>query len=176
MAFINMPRFLACVLVFLSLMQLLGCAPDLAKAAKINVQLGLAYLEKNQMSQAKKSLLQAKSEAPQEAAVWYGLGYFLERTGDLKSAEEHYRVALALNSNAGPALNNYGTFLCRQNRYSEALKIFEQAAADPHYLEPAVAYANAGLCALKIPNEGLAKHYFQEARAKDPKVRVWDDE
>ena len=187
MTVISRSPFLSVLLGLLILAQLGGCAdssqseaqklkPDLIKAAKINVQLGLAYLEKNDMSRAKKTLLLAKREAPQEPSVWYGMGYFLERTGELKAAEEHYRVALGLNANAGPALNNYGTFLCRQRRYAEALKAFEQAVADPNYLEPAVAYENAGLCALKIPDQHLAKHYFQEAKAKDPNVSKWDHE
>jgi type IV pilus assembly protein PilF len=164
-------------LSLLAIWQLCGCAhtnQDLNKAAQTNVQLGLAYLDNNEMSLAKKTLLEAKREAPNEPSVWYGMGYFLERTADFPAAEDHYRRAINLSSNRGPALNNYGAFLCRQKRFREALNAFEGAVADPHYLEPALAYVNAGICALKIPNQHLAGAYFQKALAKDPSVTVPD--
>ena len=42
----------------------------------------------------------------------------------------------------------------------------------PDYLEPAIAYVNAGVCAKKIPNELLAKHYFQKAAENDPSFDI----
>ncbi len=157
-------------LVLILVLQLVGCAAskNLNDAAKINVQLGLAYLDKNQMALAKKHFLQAKNEAPDESMVWSGMGYFLERTGDLAQAELHYQRAIELGSVKGPALNNYGAFLCRQKRYTEALSTFEKAATDPNYLQPALAYVNARACSLKIPNKHLANIYLQKAFAKDP--------
>lgn len=182
MNIIRMLRDVSGIVSILICSLLIGCAEspqrepkisqNLVKAAHINVELGLAYLEKNEMSRAKNTLLQAKREAPKEPVVWYGMGYFLERTGDFRAAEEHYRFALELSPDVGPAFNNYGAFLCRHGRYQEALKAFEKAAADRHYLEPAVAYANAGFCALKIPNQRLANQYFQRALEKDPKIDV----
>jgi type IV pilus assembly protein PilF len=152
-----------------------GCAsrqvsPEKLKAATLNVQLGMVFLDKNDMTQAKKKLLCAKQQAPSEPAVWYGMGYFLERTGELKLAEQHYRHALGLNAARGASLNNYGAFLCRQGRYSEALEQFEAASRDPSYLDPASALANAGRCALIIPSQILAKAYFKRAIAKDPTI------
>lgn len=158
------------VLFLIVVLQLVGCASntDLIQAARIKVQLGLAYLDKNQMTQAKKYFLLAKNEAPTESMVWSGMGYFLERTGDPYQAEMHYRKAIELSSVKGPALNNYGAFLCRQKRYHEALRTFEKATQDPNYLQPAMAFANASACALKIPNKQLANFYLQKALVKDP--------
>jgi type IV pilus assembly protein PilF len=166
-------KYLALLIFSLILVsQLLGCAVWNVKAANINTQLGLALLEKDDRAQAKKKLLLAKEQAPKEPAVWYAMAYFLEQTGDIPAAEQHYRYAIKLHSNVGAAQNNYGTFLCRRGRYQEALKEFDKAAMVPDYLEPAMAYVNAAVCAKKIPNELLAEHYFQKAAEKDPSFDI----
>ncbi len=122
--------------------------PNLVEAAKINVQLGLSFLEKNDLPQSKQKFLQAKQQAPKEPTVWYGMGYFLERTGDVQKAEAYYQKAISLNPQEGAAHNNYGTFLCRQGRYRESLKQFELAVADENYLDVVGVYRNVRECAV----------------------------
>ena len=180
MSFTNSRKLLGLLLILSSLSACLHSPqehsdqlkPDLEKAARINVQLGLAYLEKGEVNQAKTKLLLAKSEAPAEASVWSGMGYFLERTGDIQQAERHHLKAISINLNQGPALNNYAAFLCRQGRYQEALATFDSAAKDSQYIRPALAFANAGTCALKIPDQKLANQYFRLALLKDPRMNL----
>lgn len=142
-------------------------AKNITKVAKIHVQLGLALLESNNVSQAKQKFLQAKNEAPREPCVWYGMGYFLERTGDVKAAEQHYRIAIDLHSTEGASRNNYAIFLCRQGRYQEAFNEFNKAVNDASYLQSAQAFVNASICASKVPNKHLAENYFRKAVEKD---------
>lgn len=142
-------------------------AKNNTKVAKIHVQLGLALLELNNVSQAKQKFLQAKNEAPREPSVWYGLGYFLERTGEVKAAEQHYRIAIDLHCTEGASRNNYAIFLCRQGRYQEAFNEFNKAVNDARYLQSAQAFVNASICASKIPDRQLAEAYFKKALEKD---------
>jgi len=135
-------------------------------AAEINAKLALAYLEKNDATRGKAKLLQAQKQAPHEPAVWYISGYFLERTGDIASADQAYLQAIQLAPRLGAAQNNYGAFLCRQEKYTAAITHFLLAVADPDYLGVAGAYKNAALCALKIPDKSLANKYFQLAEAR----------
>jgi type IV pilus assembly protein PilF len=136
--------------------------------AKINVQLGMAYLARQDVERAKQKLLLAISQAPKAPETWYSFAYFLEKTNNASDAKKNYLKALHLAPKRGDTNNNYGTFLCRQGDYVNAIKYFMIASKDPNYLETASAYENAGLCSLKIPNKQIAKLYFKKAIAYDP--------
>jgi type IV pilus assembly protein PilF len=99
--------------------------------------------------------------------AWYSMGYLLESTGNREQARKHYMKALDLAPGRGDVLNNYGTFLCRSGDYKNAIQHFLKAVHDPQYLQPASAYENAGLCALKIPDPEKAMLYFNKAIAED---------
>lgn len=139
-----------------------------ANAAKINTRLGLAYLQRHDIQRAKQKLLLALDEAPNLPESWYSMGYLLQVTGNNEQAKKYYLKAVDLAPGRGDTLNNYGTFLCRTGEYNEAIKQFIAATKDPKYLDNAAAYENAGLCALKIPNQTLAMQYFNKALEEDP--------
>lgn len=137
--------------------------------AEINLQLGMAYLLRQDIPRAKQKLLIASEEAPQLPEVWYSLAYFNEVTGNKSIANEYYLKAIKLAPYRGDTHNNYGTYLCRQGHYKEAIIQFNLAFEDPDYLNAGSAYENAGLCALKIPDKKQAKEYLLLAKEKDPK-------
>lgn len=138
-------------------------------AAKINDQLGIAYLQRNDLQRAKQKFLLALDEAPDIPETWYSMAYFLESTGNQAQAKQHYLKAVALAPNRGDVLNNYGTYLCRNGDYQGAVSNFLKATEDAKYLDQAGAYENAGLCAAKIPNAKSAQAYFNKALSEDPK-------
>jgi type IV pilus assembly protein PilF len=138
------------------------------KTAKINAQLGIAYLEQNNVQRAKKKLLTAMEQAPNIPEVWYSMAYFLETTGEKNEAEKHYLKAIALSPARGDSHNNYGTFLCREGKYKNAEEQFQLAVKDPNYLSPADAFENAGLCSLSAKDNQLAANYFARAIMYDP--------
>lgn len=138
------------------------------RAARINTQLAIAYLERHDVSRAKQKLMIAMDEAPTLPEIWYTTAYFLEATGNKEKANRHYLKAIELAPKRGDAHNNYGTFLCRNGKYEEAIHHFLIAVDDPTYLEPSAAYENAGLCALKIPDIIQAKNYFNKALMENP--------
>lgn len=137
------------------------------KIAEINLQLGMGYLEKGNIQRAKQKLLIALKKGPKLPEAWYSMGYYLENTGEKGKANEYYLKAIDLAPARGDTQNNYGTYLCRMGQYREAIKHFILATKDPEYLDSAGAYENAGLCALKIPNNKLAANYFKQALAQD---------
>lgn len=140
------------------------------EAAETNAKLGLDYLQKGMYSTSKDRLLTAIQQDPQIAAGWYSMAYYLEKTGNIKAAEQYYRKALAVEPNSGSAMNNYGTFLCRTNRYPEAIHYFLKAAHERDYLNVASSYENAGTCALMMHNNGLALQYFHQAVDNNPSM------
>jgi type IV pilus assembly protein PilF len=176
---------IVCVLLFcfLASLQLTACSTtksatpeEDAKSAKINMQLGMSYLQKKDMKRAKERLLAAIDTAPNMPECWYSFGYFLEMTGEPEQAEKYYLTAVKLAPGKGDTHNNYGTFLCRVGKYKQAIHEFLLAVGDMHYLQTASAYENAGLCAMKIPNRQLALLYFNKALKHDPFMEVSQQE
>jgi len=146
----------------------IGRKKDLNKAASYNVQLGLGYLKQGDRPRAKKKLLVALEQEPNSPDVNAAMAYFFEQTNELEDAKTYYLKAVALSSNSGSQLNNYGTFLCRQGEYKKAEGYFLKAINDMHYVNTAGAYENAGLCALAIPDNAKASEYFKSALNQDP--------
>ena len=140
----------------------------LEEAASYNAQLGLAYLKQEDRARAKQKLLLALSEAPNAPFANAAMAYFYETTGEFDRARVYYRNALAIAPKRGAPLNNYGAFLCRQGHYRQAERYFLMAANDREYVHTALAYENAGLCALGIPDNRKAATYFQKALKQDP--------
>ncbi|MCX7120372.1 MAG: hypothetical protein NTZ67_01120 [Gammaproteobacteria bacterium] len=138
-------------------------------AARTNAKLGMAYLQKGYYAPGKKCLLISLNEDPQIASPWYSMAYFLEKTRHEKLAAQYYQKALSINPRSGAAKNNYGIFLCHQHYYKQAVSEFVLAANEPLYLHAAKAYKNAGQCALRMHDKKLARYYFREASANDPR-------
>jgi type IV pilus assembly protein PilF len=136
--------------------------------AKINTQLGIAYLGRHDVLRAKQKLLIALQEAPNIPETWYSMGYFLETTGNKAEAQKYYLKAIDLAPSRGDTHNNYGTYLCRIGNYKASIQQFVMATEDPDYLNSGAAFENAGYCALKIPDKTLAKMYFTKAVEHDP--------
>ena len=60
--------------------------PDLEKAAQLNVQLGLGYLQRQNVERAKTRLLKALEQAPNSPIALDAMAYYLEVTGDQENA------------------------------------------------------------------------------------------
>ncbi|MGY1457518.1 MULTISPECIES: type IV pilus biogenesis/stability protein PilW [unclassified Luteimonas] len=96
------------------------------------------------------------------------LALALERQGRAGTAGEHYRKAAELAPASGPALNNYGGWLCLNGRADESLAWFDRALADRSYAHPASALANAGACAADGGQPGRAERDLRAALGLDP--------
>lgn len=151
--------------LFFGLTFILGCnTPINPEAATINARLGVAYLAQHDLVRAKEKLLLALAENSNDPIVNDAFAYFLETTGELAQAESYYLKAIKLASSKGAVWNNYGTFLYRQGRYSEALHYFLLATQDIYYMHIGNAYANAADCAVKLHDFTLAKSYLHKAQ------------
>lgn len=138
------------------------------KAAVSNIQLGMAYLNSGDRPRAKKKFITALDSAPDLPEANAAMAWFLDRTGDIKKAENFYRKAVALAPESGAQLNNYGVFLCEQGNYQLAEQYFLKAVRDAHYYNTAKVYENAGICASEISDLPKATAYFVKALEQDP--------
>jgi len=161
-------------IISIGLLLLSGCITtptrkvNLTGAAISNTNLGLDYLQKGEVLRGKQKIMTSLREAPRLPASWYTMGYLMEATGHTQAAEKYYLKAIKLAPHSGMTRNNYGTYLCRSGRYTEAVQQFLKAVQQPYYLDVASAYENAGLCAMLIPNDIAAKNYFLLALQNNP--------
>ncbi len=146
--------------------------PDYQKAALINVELGLGYLQQGQVARAKMKLAHAIKLASNISETHTAMAYFLEMIGEYKDAEREHKKSLAMSgknsSSKGAIYNNYGAFLCRRDRFKEADQAFHQALLDKEYARTAEVYENAGLCAIKSRDEDKAAEYLTTSLRRDP--------
>ena len=139
-------------------------------AASANLNLGIEYLRQGKYEDALEKLERAREADPAHPTTYNVLGLLYQQINDPKKAEQYFKKALSLNSNDSSTLNNYGSFLCHQDRLEEAEKTFLKAAANPLYQTPEIAITNAGLCLYNNQKKDRAKEYFQQALQMNPQV------
>lgn len=141
---------------------------DKVEAAEARISLGLTYLSKGQWQRARENLEMALDYAPKYYRAQNAMAYYYQRVDDPEAAEALYRQALRDSPKNGDVKNNYGVFLCSQERYDEAIAEFEFAIKQPYYYLTSASYENAALCSLKKGSEPEAKGYFEKALSYDP--------
>lgn len=137
--------------------------------SRANTMLGIEYMRTGNYEMSREKLDRALAADPDNAPANDAIAVLYEKVGEPELAEKHYRKSLRLNPDNPRGHNNYGQFLCMQGRYPEAEEQFLLAANDPFYPTPSLALTNAGLCALRIPDEEMAEKYYRQALELDPK-------
>lgn len=140
------------------------------KAASINTQLGIGYLQQGDMERAKLKLLMAQQQDPHSSEVIGALAYYYDTIGNSQQAEKYYRESYSMAKNKGESANNYGVFLCKQKQYTKATDYFQKAIGDPSYVRTAEVYENLGLCSMAQNNTAAAKDYFTKALRINPQL------
>lgn len=132
-------------------------------AARFNVQLGISYLQRGDLQEAREKLERAAQQDPSFADAQAALGILYERVGELDRAGQHLRRATQLAPDDPNMVNNYGGFLCRRGERAEGIKYFQRAAQNPFYRTPEIAWTNAGVCARGIPDPEAAEQFLRRA-------------
>ncbi|OBS10643.1 type IV pilus biogenesis/stability protein PilW [Acidihalobacter prosperus] len=164
-------------LIITALATLAGCAtsPQERKAeaqqhraAVLNAQLGIDYMQTGNLKLADEKLKRALSQDPNSSVVRNAYALLMQRLGRNDEAEENFSKAVALKPNDGDVHNNFGVFLCEQEHYTRAYAQFKDAWSNPLYNTPEYAYANAGVCAVRQGDKKLAEQRFEQALKVQP--------
>lgn len=121
---------------------------DMKEAARTRISLGLNYLQRGDMSQAKFNLEKAKQLAPDLSDVDNAMAYYFQQVGEFEQAEDAYRASLRKDINNADTYNNFGSFLCQINKFTEAEELLQAAIKRPGYIRVADSYENLAFCAL----------------------------
>ena len=116
------------------------------EAAKTNVQLASGYIQRGQLEVAKGKLLKAIEQDSKYVPAYTTMAVLMEMINEPKEAEDYYLDALDIDSRNPDLQNNYGQFLCKQDKIDEAMMYFEKAVSNQFYDQPERVYANMGYC------------------------------
>jgi type IV pilus assembly protein PilF len=137
-------------------------------AADTRIELGLAYMKREQYSRAKQDFEKALEFAPRYYRSHLSMAYYFEAVGQFQQARDTYQTALKVAPSNGEVYHNYGTFLCKRGKYDLAETMLIAATEQPNYYQIAESYENAGLCALKAERPTEARTFFEKSLEHDP--------
>lgn len=141
---------------------------DKRAAAQTHTQLAVAYMNQGHLKEADVALQKALKFDDKYIPAHTMLAVLDWHINRLDDADREFRAAIALDPANGDTNNNYGKFLCAQDKPQEAMRYFKKALADPFYKTPALANSNAGECLLKRNDLTGAEPYLRKALELDP--------
>jgi type IV pilus assembly protein PilF len=143
--------------------------PNIERAAEINLEIGIDYLRKNNLAQAKQKIDKSIEQNPRNSKAQITAGMLYDRLGQDDKAESHFSKGLSLDPKNPEVQNNYGAYLCQKGKYERGEKLMLEAAGNPLYRTPEVAYLNAANCARNGGDIKGAEANLRKALAVRPK-------
>jgi type IV pilus assembly protein PilF len=143
--------------------------PQPERAAEINLELGIEHLRKGNLQAAKDKIDRALDQNPRYGRAHLIAGMLYDRLGDENKAESHFERAVSLEPKDPEFKNNYAVFLCQHNKFERGKKVALEAAADPLYKTPEVAFLNAGTCARSAGDIKGAEDNFRKSLTSKPR-------
>ena len=137
-----------------------GRGPANHRVAVTNVNLGVEYMRQGYYEKALDKLNNARKADPGYALTYNMLGVLNQILENPGEAESNLLRSLEIEKDNPSTLNNYGQFLCKQDRHEEAENLFLAAAHNPFSTAPEIAYANAGSCAHMHKRFDIAEKYL----------------
>ena len=134
-----------------------------ADAAELNYQLGARYYRNGNYELARDRLLYSIKLNPKNAVAHSTLALTYEKLENVRLATASYEEAVRVAPGNFDVLNTYAVFLCRQQRYEEAMKNFDKAANIRENDHAEITLTNAGVCMLQKPDLTSAEAYFRFA-------------
>lgn len=136
------------------------------KAASVNADLGIRYLQSGRLQLANEKLLKALQQNPNSPKANYYFAILQQRLGNTAKAGQFFKKAVNLSPKDPEVRNSYGSYLCDNGQHQAAIQQFTVAFNDPLYIKPELAYTNAGNCLRKTGNDIKAEEYFRIALRK----------
>lgn len=101
------------------------------QGAKEHFEKGVAAFDAGNFDEAKKMFMLVAEKSPNNLQTQFNLGAVAEKQGDLKGAETRYETAHKLDATHKPTLLNLGKVYRLQDRFADAIALYEEALKDP---------------------------------------------
>jgi type IV pilus assembly protein PilF len=140
------------------------------KRALNRMQLAIAYYEQGQMASALDDIKLALQADPGLADAYGVRALIYMNMGEVALAEDNFLRALSLAPHNPDLSNNYGSFLCQNERAAQSIAYFDAALANRSYSSKGNALNNAGSCSLKMNDLPNAERYLLRALEVTPEL------
>ncbi len=138
---------------------------DKVKLVESNINLGMAYLQKDQRDNALRAFSKALEIDKNSAEAHLGMGLIHQVNAEFDFAEKSFQRALKSQTEKSKSDIEfvYGRFLMDRGRCSEAFSYFESASKELGYRRRVNAIFNLGMCADQMGKEDRAMSAYQHA-------------
>jgi type IV pilus assembly protein PilF len=143
--------------------------PHPERAAEINLDIGIDYLRKGNLAQAKEKIERSLEQDGRNARAHSVAAMLYDRLGDERKAEHHFERAVTLDADNPETRNNYAVYLCQKGQFARGEKAALEAAENRLYKTPEVALLNAGNCARAAGDLKKADAHYRRALQVRPK-------
>ncbi|BCB61054.1 type IV pilus biogenesis/stability protein PilW [Halomonas sp. A020] len=138
-------------------------------AVEAYTQLGVAYLERDNLTRALNALDRALELNPRHPEALQALALVYQQQGESELANRYFEQALDAEPSFTRARNNYAAFLYQQEQFPQACEQLERASQDAQYANRAQLFTNLGQCYLAIDELDKARERLQRAQSIDPR-------
>ena len=136
----------------------------------INVRLGVGYFERGDIDTALEKLQKAIKISPKLAIAHSVLAVVYSSINAEADARRHYELSVKYAPNDPVVLNNYGSYLCQQGEFKQAVGYYERIVSNPFYKNPETAHENAGVCLMGDDRYQEAENHFRQALNINPEL------
>jgi type IV pilus biogenesis/stability protein PilW len=155
--------FIAFFLV-LCLSSCAGVTRDDTKKANYHYQMGISYLNDNNIQPAFVELQKALELNPYDKDVHEAIGIiYLTNLEDYPKAIKHFQAALKIDKNFSEAANNLGNAYSSLGKFDEAIESYERAISNPQYKNAAMALYNLGMVYYRLSKFDAAMDSYKDA-------------
>lgn len=140
---------------------------DTRQRAKVHTELGALYMQRGNLGVALEEARAALSADAGYAPALNLMGLVYMQLHEDIAAEKSFEQALALAPGDPEINNSFGWFLCQTGHEQRSMQYFHMAIKSPLYATPAMPYANAGICSLRLKDDKAAEDYFIKALRLD---------
>jgi type IV pilus assembly protein PilF len=141
---------------------------DAQKRAQIRLQLAIGYFEQKQFPVALDEIKLALVADPNFVDAYSVRALIYMEMGETRLADENFQTAMRLSPNNPDLNNNYGWYLCQNDKPGQSIAYFDAALKNRSYQSPVKALNNAGTCSLKLRDLAAAEKYLTQAFQLDP--------
>ena len=164
---INSIKKINWVVLCILLTALIACSTLTEKehedAANVYLQLGVRYLNMNNLASAKENLELAIKADSDSVPAHIALAFLYEKLNKQDEARSHYDRALTLDPENLSLQNNFGRFLCDRREFDKGMALLVSASTNLLNDVPWMALTNAGRCQLAMGDKKSAENYFGKA-------------
>ena len=146
-------------------------ATDPDDIAPLRTQMAGQFIRERKLDDAYRQLEKAFDADKNFAPAYDMMGVLLQQEGsqaNLQKADGYFRRAIEIDPNFMQAHNNYGVYLAKMNRHTDAMVQFETAGSALGYEGRVGALENLGRTALILNKEAEAGRAFLRALDADP--------